>query len=412
MTASLNREQKSVVGNKVQQMLGQSAGFRAMPAADRAKIFESTAQIVDTMVHGELAAKTALAKRRARDPYAMPLDTKHAKEGAIPDFGAGVQKGVTEAARMVKEIDFPAFVGALIENVFHAIVKSSIEQMRAYGEMVASVAKSLNDFKDDNVTENQARDHLVSKYPNLMQININNGKPEVAAKPGANALDLPDFKKDFPDLAENPGDLDTQTIEDTLIPAARLDLARGRQKLLATVILMGINRIVVTDGKINAKLRFTFSASDQMQRTHKAVDYDHGFDATYTGQSQYESNYDQGAYAKDAKGGEQWTGGTGYAKGQNQYTVTPTIAVTDQTDTQSTSMLQAAGSISGEVSVNFKSDVVPLEKLINTDQIQQLNAAQSAGRGAPAPGAPAALPAAPAPTAAAPAPATQPATHA
>ena len=38
------------------------------------------------------------------------------------------------------------------------------------------------------------------------------------------------------------------TTENELVPAAR-----ERQQLLATTILMGINRIIVTDGKINFK---------------------------------------------------------------------------------------------------------------------------------------------------------------
>jgi len=57
------------------------------------------------------------------------------------------------------------------------------------------------------------------------------------------------------------------------VPAARDDLARGRQQLLATIILMGINRIVVTDGKINAKIRFNFAAKEQQKISASAFDY-------------------------------------------------------------------------------------------------------------------------------------------
>ncbi len=31
--------------------------------------------------------------------------------------------------------------------------------------MIASVAKSLQQFRDDNVTENQGRDHMVEQVP-------------------------------------------------------------------------------------------------------------------------------------------------------------------------------------------------------------------------------------------------------
>ena len=46
-------------------------------------------------------------------------------------------------------VDFPTFVAGLIEGVFNAIVNASVQQMDAYGELVKSVDKSLNDFVDE-----------------------------------------------------------------------------------------------------------------------------------------------------------------------------------------------------------------------------------------------------------------------
>ena len=50
-----------------------------------------------------------------------------------------------------------------------------------------------------------------------------------------------------------------------LVPAARTQLATSRQQLLATMVMLGINRIVVTDGKISAKVMYDFQARDNMQ---------------------------------------------------------------------------------------------------------------------------------------------------
>ena len=58
---------------------------------------------------------------------------------------------------MVNKVDFPGFVGGLIEGVFNAIVKASIDQMEAYGELVANVAKSVDEYMRDNISEGQAR---------------------------------------------------------------------------------------------------------------------------------------------------------------------------------------------------------------------------------------------------------------
>ena len=48
-------------------------------------------------------------------------------------------------------------------------------------------------------------------------------------------------------------------------PAARRQLAQQRHQLLSTMVLMGINRIVVTSGRIRAKLDFHIDATDTAQ---------------------------------------------------------------------------------------------------------------------------------------------------
>jgi hypothetical protein len=39
------------------------------------------------------------------------------------------------------EVDFPAFVGGLVNGVFDAAVDASVKQMDAYGQLVGSVEK-------------------------------------------------------------------------------------------------------------------------------------------------------------------------------------------------------------------------------------------------------------------------------
>ena len=52
--------------------------------------------------------------------------------------------------------------------------------------------------------------------------------------------------------------------------AAKLEMARGRQKLMALMVMLGINRIIVTNGRINAKVVFDITASDYAKRMAKA----------------------------------------------------------------------------------------------------------------------------------------------
>jgi hypothetical protein len=64
-------------------------------------------------------------------------------------------------------VDFPAFVAGLIDGVFQAIVRASIQQMDAYGDLLAGVARSADQFRKDNVSADRARDWLSTIYAEL-----------------------------------------------------------------------------------------------------------------------------------------------------------------------------------------------------------------------------------------------------
>ncbi|HZX94670.1 MAG TPA: hypothetical protein VFE90_09140 [Myxococcales bacterium] len=383
LTANERRE----IDRQLKTKLGTNSALLAMPQHKREEVLRHTAEIV--------AALAARPGRPPADVYALAGETGTASSRQ-PQLGEGVRTGVTEAARMVKEINFPAFVASLIEGTFHSIVKSSIEQMNAYADMVKSVAQSLNEFRDENVSQNQAKDFLVKKYPQTFQLDTSQGDPHVTMRQGAEDSELPNFQKDL-GLPEAVDSLDDDTIQQTLVPAARDEVAKGRQQLLATVILMGINRIVVTDGRINAKMRFQFSASDQ--KTTQASDYDY--------QNLGDTTVEQKA---GDQGTGQWKDGAGtwnYVQGDYQRVTAPNVKVTSEVHSDTTASLQASGQMMGEVAINFRSETFPLEKMVNTDQLARLNQAQAgAGRATPPPGqAPqaAAPPAAPPATAPAPA---------
>ena len=155
---------------------------------------------------------------------------------------------------MIQRVDFPQFVAGLIDGVFSAIVTFSIQQTEAYAELLQSVAKSVDEYTKDNVTENQARDYLVEQCPDDLELDTSGEQPQLAPKQGAKGQSLPDFIKAL-GLAQPIDSLDDQTSEQVLM-AARKKIAMDRQQLLATMILMGINRLIVTDGQINATVLF------------------------------------------------------------------------------------------------------------------------------------------------------------
>lgn len=150
------------------------------------------------------------------------LDAAPAFAKLDPDARRPLADSMTEVACALvpaEKLDVPGFVSDLIRGTFEAIVDASIQQMAAYADLLGELAKSVDAFKEDNITDDQARDYLT-----------------IQGLASAKQIDAALFEK----LA---------------VPAARRELAGRRQHLLATMVLMGINRIVVTDGKIRPKVK-------------------------------------------------------------------------------------------------------------------------------------------------------------
>lgn len=303
-------------------------------------------------------------------------------EAGAPKFGQAAAAGVDQAIRLIQGVNFPGFVSGLINGVFHSIVTSSIEQMEAYAKLVADVSKSIDQFRDDNTTSNQGRDHLLDEFGDLFKMQapgdgdfdgFGNDAPkgprvvmrddvdEGQAVQRINASGLP--------LAKPLTGLDNDVIEALLVPAARTTIATGRQQLLATMVMMGINRIVVTDGKIQAKVMFDFQAKDNRKFAKSAVSYDYATDAygnvqqSASRSGDYDRKYDGGSTTYESGNPTQVTGAQSYSKGTYKYDQTPIVTLMSTSQLRDDSSLQTKATLSGLVEVNFKSDYLPLEKM-------------------------------------------------
>ncbi|WP_433965194.1 hypothetical protein [Tunturiibacter gelidiferens] len=276
----------------VKSLLTRSAAFSKLPIETQQKIAQDTVEIAGYLAQPEgipankLPSAAALADadpNQTHENFQQNLQQVN-KVGSGFKAQAALQ-GAQVAGVLLKQVNFPTFVASLIEGVFHAILHSSIEQMEAYGKLVASVSQTLNQFRDDNVSDNQGRDQLVDQFPDLFQLGTSDGgdfmgassggQPRVQLKDGVDedsALQRVNSRLPTPVKSL---DLSSDENESALVQSARTQLATSRQQLLATMVLMGINRIVVTDGKIQAKIMYDFQAKDsaKMQRSATAMDY-------------------------------------------------------------------------------------------------------------------------------------------
>lgn len=313
----------------------------------------------------------------------------------------GAREGVAAAGALLQAVNFPDFCAGLINGVFHSIVQSSIEQMEAYAKLVADVSKSLNQFRDENTTQNQGRDHLVEQFPDVFQISMDSGdsfgdfgnfgdsgggqaappQPRVTVREGVDErAAITRINQTLP-LDKPVERLDDELVEALLVPAARTQLATGRQQLLATMVMLGINRIVVTDGKLTAKVMYDFQARDNMQFRKTAQQFDYSDQTVNTesvtggtiqrsGPSRNVVRLPNGTIAETRRDASFYT--TGDYKSVSQ----PLIQMTSVTQTSADASLTTKASLAGTMEVNFKSDYVPLDKLANPESIAaiQMNA--------------------------------------
>ena len=295
------------------------------------------------------------------------------------DFVAGAaQQGTDQFVRLVQNVDFPAFVGGLINNVFRSIVETSIEQMRAYAELVANVAKSASEYMNENIGLGQGRDYLVDRFPDLLDLKVeDNGNSRLSVRADDSEQALRDIHNTMGLQGEPLDGIDDEEQELMLVNAARLAMAKSRQQLLASMVLLGINRIVVTDGSIVAKVRFDMRATDEAKRRYRASAYDR----------QTSRNKNVSAF------GGSFLGFGGGSVNVNEQSHVATVSTS--VDESSESKLDLNARLQGEVRVNFKSDYLPLEKMATPEMIGAIqgNAAPTPPRGMAAPGAPPTVPA-------------------
>ena len=280
-------------------------------------------------------------------------------------YAGGVREGTEAFGALVQKVDFPKFVGGLIRNVFQAIVESSIEQMRAYGELISNVAKTVDQFMTDNISAGAGRDWLADRYPDTLGVEVSptaGAFAEGDQPPAPTAVLVAQGESPEVRLAEisrdmniNPPitDISDADAELRLVTAARLQMARQRQQLLSSMVMLGINRIVVTDGSINAKVVFDMRGTSEAKASNTASMYDQ--------EAQRKSKTLSASY-----GGWFSPVKAGFSATESQEHVATVASAVDES---STDKAEVKARLSGDVRVNFKSDYLPLEKMATPEMM-------------------------------------------
>lgn len=341
---------------QLSHMLGNSASYRAMDPAARSELDSALGKIAGFLEGGAGPARALggpLATQMAPDlraaigtggtsSNAPPAtgDTAPSANGSAPpasgNSGSATSRVGEVARATLNAINFPEFVASLIQGTFQAIVDASIQQMEAYAELLKNVSGTVDRFMQDNITDGTAKDYLADQYGSVFSRDTSAGKPRLVVN-NSPGQELPSF---FKDLGFNaPQDIDDQAVEQVIVPATRQELAQRRQQTLATMVLMGINRVVVKDGEISAKLMFHIDASEATQM-----------------------KFDQNKVSNGNM--------SGYA-GRNPFGAASVMVNTASLNAQSN--LNVRADLTGQVTIRFASETFPLERFADSAAIQLIN---------------------------------------
>ncbi|MEJ8836842.1 hypothetical protein [Ramlibacter sp. AN1133] len=358
---------------RIQQVLAPAAGFAGAPRLAGQMAPDLRSQLAPG--GGGAPGTTAPPQSPQPMPGAAPAP-------AAGPAGSGPVGRVGEVARAtLNAIDFPTFVASLIQGTFQAIVDASIQQMEAYAELLKNVAGTVDRFMGDNVSDGMAKDYLADQYSGVLGRDTSGGAAKMVVRQTGG--ELPSFFKDLG--LDTPDQLTEQNINEVVVPATRRQMAERRQQTLATMVLMGINRVIVKDGEISAKLMFHIDATESTN-----------------------IKFDQNKVTSGNMSG---------TAGRNPFGATSVMVNTTSLNAQSAINVRA--DLTGQVTVRFASETFPLERFADSAAIQLINNnAKVPAPAAPAvvvpgtpaaPAAPPAPPALPAPVAAAPGVAAKPA---
>jgi hypothetical protein len=297
----------------------------------------------------------------ARAPAAAPAPAA-AAPGA-PRSAPATETLARRTGALINEVNFPGFVAGLVHGTFDAIVDASIRQMESYADLLAAVAKTTEQFTDDNVSPDQARDWLAQHHAGEVALRLPRGSDEVARgaqlaprAEGSSPAWLADFGLEGQELT-------AELLEEQLVPQVRRQIGTERHRLLATMVTLGLNRVAVKDGSISAKVMFRAAARDNTT-------------------VQYAQNPDTASGSPGAWG----------ARGSTAYAGVSTLVQTVNVNAQNDTNLRA--DLFGEVKLNFVSETLPLDRLADPQALGliQRQAVLGAPRAA-ATAAPAAVPA-------------------
>ena len=337
----------------VREVLTGARSYRALDAHDRrglAQAMVRVAQLAADCIADERDAQSAVDRLNAAAPTARALADQ-------PGFGTATRMIGQSTRETLEAISFPRFVTDLLNGVFKAMNDSSQAQMQQFLQLLNAVSSTAAGFEQTQTSEIQVRAWLVDHFPDAFEMDL--PEPPVPGEPPPAPEDvepprlrlkagaaMPPADGLRAALGVGPQEEFNASNPEALVPLARRQLARQRQQMLATMVQMGMQRIVIDQGKINAAMRFHID-------TRSAAARDHASQNSMTNRVRAGGSFGFGPWGASAE-------------------VENTIAFVNTDRQQGSEEINTSADLTSSVELHFHTDAVPLNRLAAQAQADRI----------------------------------------
>lgn len=248
-----NEQIRELARARARDILSQSASFHAMSVPDQKMMYHDVVEEQTRALSDPNAVSSAMrrGRRGSSQEKASDLINDKRHEDALDFSNAG------EALEDVMEaVDFPEFVGGLLDAVFQGNMKVMKEQTQYFMKLMKEATKSTAEFVK-GIDKTAAFAYLAENKPNEFNIAVEEdgegGEKIALTDPGGDKADETDAKVKM------------------AIMDAKIKMAQEHRALLRETLLMGVTRLVVEKGKIEAEVLFDFKGNRKMSKKDKAL---------------------------------------------------------------------------------------------------------------------------------------------
>lgn len=337
----------------VRGVLAGAAAYPELPPEQRvalARAMVQVGQLAADSIAAERAAQAEIDRRAQAAPLARGLEDQ-------PGFGAATRAIGQTTRDTLEAISFPRFVTDLLNGVFRAMNDSSQTQLQQYLQLLNAVSSSAAGFEQTQTNETQVRAWLVDHFPDSFEMDL--PEPPEPGEPPPDPADvepprlrlkaggsMPNPEALRAALGMQPGEELNASNPEALVPLARRQQARQRQQMLATMVQMGMQRIIIDSGKITAAMRFHID-------TRSAASRDAGTQFGMQNRVRASGGFSVGPWGASAD-------------------VENTVSFVSTNRQQNTEEINTSADLNSSVELHFHTDAIPLNRLAAQAQADRI----------------------------------------